>query len=407
MPYITYTSLHISTCGVRIKNEIGTFLGNDIINAFFYKPFRNFNAQYKVLKANFLRKKDVKKILSIVIAIFFAVVLFIVAINILATVDETLAWGLRFVTGYFTYSFDIYYGLIWAIPVSAYLFAMFYSSVNRHNAVPKTEQSILAQRKKLNPPVIIFTLSMTSLLLVYIIFFISHAITLTTAFAEGGVVYSNYARQGFFEICQISFLSLVICLSASACYKTDKTIKVLNTLIASFTLLIMSTAVVKLGLYIHFYGLSPKRIYAAWALLIIGVALILLVVRQFKLYNFIKVVSLFTVISFILISLCGVEQFATRYNFTRYQSGTLEDFDYTGYIADYPYYSATYAIDILQNSTDKKEKAHISTSLLSILDRDVQLQEFSMHKLAAANLENHIVQTKLAPLTDYLRENIN
>jgi len=84
----------------------------------------------------------------------------------------------------------------------------------------------------------------------------------------------------------------------------------------------------KLVMYIDYYGLTPKRIYAMWLMALIAVIFVLIALGQFL--RKLKTVALcFTVavVMFAGLAVCNVNSLCAQYNADRYLSGTLETID--------------------------------------------------------------------------------
>lgn len=316
-------------CGVRMQDELGGFLFRDLYNSLFYRPMKSFGVQFYAVFMGGKDKSIRKTIVTVLLALFISIIVFFIAILMLSQVDDNfdkvahvIISNVRLFLSDFSHIFAELPALFLALPVSLYLFAMFYTGVNTYKVSKYSAQEILDKRSKRKPvQEILFILPMIVLIFVYIVFFISHAMTLISVIHEGDILYSLYARQGFFELCQIAALNMLICLGTMTfCKKGEalsKILIVLNSIIAACTLILMITASIKLGLYVSMYGLTIKRIHAAWALFVIFAGFILLLIRQFKNYNSIKWASAILVISYIILSLCGISRIAVNYNIAK------------------------------------------------------------------------------------------
>ena len=81
-----------------------------------------------------------------------------------------------------------------------------------------------------------------------------------------GFSYSEYARQGFFELCRVAAINIVILLAANVMSRAQAAenclLRVCNTALSALTLLLLATAAAKMALYIAAYGLTVKRVLA-------------------------------------------------------------------------------------------------------------------------------------------------
>lgn len=358
----------VSVAGnVRIKDEMEDYMIEDLYLGFLYRPFANFGVQIKTLIS--IPKKGISftKIATTGIAIAITLIITAIAVNKLSTVDNNFA---KIIDNMVDIDLGInfnFFKIVGTIIASQYLFAMFYSCVNKWNSYQFNETQIITLREKRKIiPEMIFILPMIVLSIIYLIFFISHIITLQEVLEYKGIIYSEYARQGFFELCQIAILNVLLCLSTRGSYaKTQEKSKVisgLSCLLAFSTILIMITAVIKLGLYMSYYGLTIKRIHAAWALFIIFITCILLIVSQSKKINFKKIVSLTIIISYTILSLAGMNQIAAKYNFTYIAK---ESFEQNYYIdSDCDAYTP-YLIQLWEEETNIDTKKSITEKLIN------------------------------------------
>ena len=81
-------------------------------------------------------------------------------------------------------------------------------------------------------------------------------------------------------------------------------------------------------MYINTYGLTPKRVYSTWFMLLIALIFILISLKMFV--RKLKVVALtfvITVAMFASVSLPNIDAFIARYNVDRYINGTLNTVD--------------------------------------------------------------------------------
>ena len=376
---------------VRIQDKIGDFIISDLYNSFIFRPFNNFSAQFNSIFKFPKKSKNYRNIFNILIAIIITLLITLFTINILCSVDDNFYKTIQMITNYnigFYLNINII-NIILTLLISSYLFAMFYSSINNHNVGLLDQEKLIAKNeKKKIIPGIMYILPMITLSIVYLIFFISHIATLTQVFNSTTVVYSQYARQGFFELCQISALNLLLILSICFCKKNkkeSKIISVLSLILGIATLLIMITACIKLGLYINIYGLTAKRIHASWVLFIIFITFIFLIIKQFKNINFYKYVCTTIVISYIILSLLGVNKIVAQYNYNNIITDVSHDYNYP-YEDDYlrtPAFTP-YLIKALSQETNPTKKRILSDLLVY-----GKYHEYSYDEFSSFNLERY------------------
>lgn len=93
---------------------------------------------------------------------------------------------------------------------------------------------------------------------------------------QTGLTYAEYARRGFFQMIAASALSLPLVYAApfttglAANRRESTSLKSLMTLQLALTALVLVSALWRMGLYVHAYGLTEDRVYGTAVMLWIG-----------------------------------------------------------------------------------------------------------------------------------------
>ena len=127
------------------------------------------------------------------------------------------------------------------------------------------------------------------LLFVYLVFFVSqwkYYVSGFTGVLPQGFSYAEYAREGFFQLCSVSVINLVITAVVILFMQrqgSGSTLvrRLICILFSLFTLVLIATALAKMGMYIESYGLTQKRVYASWLMLVLAVVFVLIPIGQF------------------------------------------------------------------------------------------------------------------------------
>ena len=136
-------------------------------------------------------------------------------------------------------------------------------------------------------PSVTVVFAVLPLIILYFLFFMSQWNYYTAAFTGSlpdGYSYAEYARSGFFELCTVAFINLfVLCLSNWFIRKDVRktAIKVLTIILCICTLILITTAVSKLLLYINEYCLTPLRVYAMWAMILLSFIFLFFLIKEF------------------------------------------------------------------------------------------------------------------------------
>ncbi len=258
----------------------------DFWNSIWVVPFGNFSCYFHVLSSGGeeqpnLRKLGIKKIGAVFGGLLLSVPILFVVLPLLASADDN--FGRLVLELPEKISDDIWSFLVRAVfslPVTAYLFGLGYGSIYKR----KTDriQREVVRKTGEGVRIVSDTAVNTALMTVsacYGLFMALQAQYLFSAFAgirPETYTYAEYARKGFFELCLVAVVNLVVLLMANLFTKTkrekNRWLRCLNLLLSVLTLLLISTAMSKMILYISAYGLTEKRIttmvFMAWLALV-------------------------------------------------------------------------------------------------------------------------------------------
>jgi hypothetical protein len=148
---------------------------------------------------------------------------------------------------------------------------------------------------------------------------------------EGWLVYSEYARSGFFELCQIAAINLSLLVLANLFSKRprqeDLFLKILNGLLAMLTLLLIATAFSKMALYIGAYGLSMRRLLPCLFMLFLSIVCLGVIVLQKWPFSILRLAAATGTVMLCVLCFSNPDGWVAGYNADRYLSGTLESYD--------------------------------------------------------------------------------
>ena len=214
--------------------------------------------------------------------------------------------------------------------------------------------------------------AITPVLLVYILFFISQWDYYLSAFTgrlPETLTYAAYARNGFFELCWVSAINALLLLLFNLLIKRKEgkapiLQKIYSIVISVFTLILIATALSKLFLYIDFYGLTQKRVYAAWLILLLSVIFSLVLVKQlFPRMKLIFSILAVCVVFFAMLTLPNVEGIIAYYNVDAYLSGELAEVDVDS-IRSYGVSSVPARVELRDALSEKSDRDQDEQELL-------------------------------------------
>lgn len=178
--------------------------------------------------------------------------------------------------------------------------------------------------------------AVTPILLVYILFFISQMPYYLSAFTgvlPEGLTFADYAKDGFFQLCAVSAINALLLLGFSLfMQKGGAARNILKTIYSSIlsllTLVLIATALSKMALYIRSYGLTQKRVYASWLMLLLAALFVAALIRQFvRRFPLAPVLAVTILVFLLVIALLNVDGLIATYNVNAYLSGALPEVD--------------------------------------------------------------------------------
>lgn len=325
--YFVYSAL-----GNSVKSGFSDLIVADFLKALFVLPFCSFGYMFRALfsgKAKGSGKVFLKVLIGIAIAIVPTIVVFV-----LLSYDNNF---IKLINNIFDFNLDEFWShigsLILGVPIGLYIYGLFISSVDKKCKNVLNEDSC---RKVINSmriaPVATIIAATAPVLFLYVVFFISqwkYYVSGFTGVLPDDFSYADYAREGFFQLCTVSVINLILILAVILFIKADNKLgQVLNKIVVILfslsTLILISTAISKMAMYINTYGLTPKRVYATWLMLLIALIFLIISVRQFVVKLKAVAVSLVvTVIMFSFVALPNVDGIIAKYNVGRYLEGSL------------------------------------------------------------------------------------
>lgn len=219
-----------------------------------------------------------------------------------------------------------------ALPTALYLYGLVYGSVRGRRACTYDKKEVCAVQQGLRfaPRSTVLT-ALFVLCAVYLLFISMQAKYLFGAFwgaLPEGFSYSEYARQGFFELCRVAAINIVILLAANIMSRTqiaeNRLLRLCNTALSALTLLLLATAAAKMGLYIAAYGLTVKRVLVSVFLAWMAAVFVCVILRQFRAVALVRIAVFLGAALFALLCTLPVEDGIRAYNAARVQAGTLE-----------------------------------------------------------------------------------
>ena len=286
----------ISTAGGNsVEGQLGGLFAADVAGAVFTAPLGELGALPQAVlikRPDGVGKKIGKTLLWILLGLCLAVIPTFI-ITLMLSFDQSFN---RLIDNIF--SFDIRWSeqvwrrivaIVFGVPVAVYGFGAVIASRRRSLSEKMTGESCesLAQRAKCLPAALVYA-AVTPILAVYVIFFISQWEVYMSAFTgilPDGFIYSEYAREGFFQlvcVCDIN-ACIMLCVHLFVQRKSKASqvlLKIYIIVMSAMTLILVATALSRMSLYISTYGLTLDRIHASWFMIVLAVAFVLAILKQ-------------------------------------------------------------------------------------------------------------------------------
>ena len=335
---ITFVYWICLSTGREIDKKLSVYIIGDAIKQGICIPFLNFGCCWGGVKKGISTQEKGKGILAALIGILIFFPLIAIVINLLTSAD--LAFEYFMIRFYEIISIDrvISYIIqfIFGIPVAFYLYGLIYGDVKGRHKEVVTSLSVdsAAKNIRIAPKMTIYS-ALMAFNLIYFLFFAVQTGYLFSAF-QGNLPeafsYAEYARRGFFELCAVAGINLGVLTTAHLFVKREegeepKLLKASTLAISLFTILLIATALSKMILYINVYGLTQLRVYTSWFMILLLFIFVIICARQFKKFNSAKAVIIGFIVMFVTLSYSNVDGHIVKYNFDRYQNGTLEMLD--------------------------------------------------------------------------------
>jgi len=316
---------------VLISNEIllggktSGFIPADLIHGFYVKSFAGF-PNFVTDWSSFKRPEPVegevraprKNPLGLIIFIPVMLILLLIAVCLMASIDEDIAMFLDGITEYVSdylsalKIYEIIPRAIFAIPVCFYLYGLMSRSAKsdgeREKRVATKLSWLLGKGKTVSATIVYIAAGLFVVL--YILFFVKRLAYMLGGFVGNvpdDMLVSHYAREGFFELVGIMAVNSCVYLAIILFGKSDENgkfavpAKILVTLLMLESIIFAVIAMSKLGLYYSIYGYTPKRILAMWGTLALGFAAGLTIVTVHRGKPHFRAGVLFTSVSYIAI----------------------------------------------------------------------------------------------------------
>lgn len=226
-----------------------------------------------------------------------------------------------------------------SLPVGAWLFGLVAGSLRRQQ--PPCPAARFWQRLAPLQRLPRFTacLVLGALCAVYALFFGVEALSFAAAALPSGVLRltapsaSRFAVSGFWELCRVLLLNFAVLAGVRFFgpeLRKERLVKALAVLFSAFGIAFALLAGTKLGVYIHLYALTPRRVVSGWFLAVLTLWAVLSLLWALGVrvpFGHVRLGLYAFVLSFLLLNAADINYQVMRYNVTCYRAGQTDALD--------------------------------------------------------------------------------
>jgi hypothetical protein len=213
-----------------------------------------------------------------VIAVCSVAVLGMIIVPLLTSADPIFADLMSFDLSWAPNFGEVFNRILAALFVSVIFYSLFHSVEARAE-----EKTTVAASSGLEIGNIISVSVLGSAIALYLLFI---GVQFVYLFAgrglPSGLTYSEYARQGFFQMIVVCFINLSLFGIFLRFNKLTPTLKVLLSVLLGATIMILLSSYIRLSLYIGAYGLTFLRLISMWFNVYITVAIAFLYAKLLR-----------------------------------------------------------------------------------------------------------------------------
>lgn len=316
----------LSACGRLIDGRTSQWVFFDVWNAFAAVPFGNFDCQARVLlgkKAGESEAGQGKGLPwgSVLLGVLIAVPALVIILPLLSSADA----GFEHLAGNLVHYIQknllsVFLRMVFAVPVSCYLYGLMFGGLSgrKIDKMQKSRLEELGVHIRIVPDEAICT-ALGILCIIYILFIGIQGNYLFSAFTGNipqDFTYAEYARRGFFELCQIGMWNLILleCAALFSRNKAHRGLSALKILLSVLTLLLIATAMSKMAMYMSVYGLTVNRILPMVFMVWLVLVFVLIILSQKREFPAARICIMAGAVLFCLLCVFPVENWSHMYN---------------------------------------------------------------------------------------------
>lgn len=286
----------VMTEALILEGNTSSWVFLDVWHALVILPFSNFLCQIRVLLQSLFYKSQKKTGIMILLGIGISLPVLVIILPVLSQADAGFSRMLtRVCERVFVFEGGLFLQLCIEIPVvvilSSLMFGTVYGGIYQRNIekdICKEYKEISGEGFHIIPDVAIYTFAgiIGFTYLLFIAFQAKYLFSACLGILPENFTYAEYARQGFFELCGITAFNVLLLffmnIFARTVTRENKVLSVINIAFSTVTILLLITAMSKMGMYITAYGFTIKRIQASVFMIWLFLVLFMIICHQKK-----------------------------------------------------------------------------------------------------------------------------
>lgn len=300
----------------------------DFFRSILIRPFESFVRQPISAFSIFKGKKRTKNILYALAGLAISIPLTVVVVFLLISSDDNFGIIIANFFDIAWFSISWIWQLLFAVPVAMFLFGAAHSMTK---PAPVNRDTTTLPEYRFIPSVIAY-FTVSPICVFYLIYVIVQIGNISNALGKN-IGYAEFARQGFFQLCAIAVINLIVIVALQTfCKRNENDVKpvvlrVYSIMISVFTLLIIATALTKMFMYINEYGMTMLRVYTSWFMILLAVIFIPVIILQIKDFPIWKTIFAAFTVMFAVLCFGNFEGNIAAYNINAYRNGAIEKLD--------------------------------------------------------------------------------
>lgn len=339
----------------------------DILFTVFKAPFKSFGKAIKIMKSVPFEIRKLQNIRYVFLGLLLAIPSVMIVLPLLMNSDDNMKRIFENLFSGIYFNFDIYESIIrflFSVAAGSLIFSLMYTN-KKADTPDRDEQKYKIDRMEFFDPLVMCAMVIPVCVL-YAIFFVSQLNYFISGFFNTlpeQFSYSDYARQGFFELCEIAVVNFLIIIFTNFLVRKPedtipKKLKVCIIVLSVFTEILIATAMSKMIMYISEYGFTHRRVYTTWFMMLLAGCFALIILKQLcEKLKLIKAMMILITVSVCIISFGRPDAHIAKWNIQLYESGITEELDIES-LSNLSYEALPYIDDFAKSGDRLSDKAH-------------------------------------------------